>query len=466
MMNMKFFLIIMSTFIILQPVLDILTTATSNSTGSSITVGIIARMSYMLLMIGWITYLAAKSILAKRYFFYLVGLAGLLLINFIINYNIKVPYLLLEEVVFYSKVIYFHVIFFGFLLIIREMKRRGTDLQQILIKYFVINAILISIIFIVAQITGTSIQSYTWNKVGSSGWFFAGNEIGAIMAIILPITALFAVLRTTKWSDIIYWVPFVALSYSMLSLGTKVGYGGIVIVLATVIITSLILLIGKKEDIKKKRIKLSFVNAFLLTILLVAATPFTPVFQNMFAHLNILGISTDQFLSSDSSKKNHSNESDSNQEEQPNITGKQVENLIFSSREQYVELYQQQFADANVTQKLFGMGYAGNYGTTDELVLKMIEMDFHDIFYSFGIIGFIYIFAPILFYSGVHVVRLMKGFKNNFNYYYILTGIAFLISLGIAYTAGHVLTSPGVSIYIAFLLVILIVNYDSEDTHS
>ena len=39
---------------------------------------------------------------------------------------------------------------------------------------------------------------------------------------------------------------------------------------------------------------------------------------------------------------------------------------------------------ANTYQKLFGIGYINNNKTT-----KMIEMDYFDIFYSHGIVGFL-----------------------------------------------------------------------------
>lgn len=453
-MKMKLFLTILVLFIVFQPVLDVLTTINLNFTDSTITIGIIVRMTYLFIIIGCITYFASTSLLYKRYFYYLFGLAIILLINFVLNYNLKSPYLLVQEITFYSKVVYFNIVFLGFLIILEELRKRGIDLKQQLIKFFVISGIIIGIVFILSELTGTSLKNYSWNKVGVKGWFFAGNDIGGIMAIILPITALGAVYFTKKWKDIVYWIPFVLLSYSMLALGTKVGYVGILIVLIAVIITSVIVWFTKEKIASK----ITMITSSTLLILLALLTPLTPLYQNMFTHLELLGISTDK---EEEVPNIEELEEDQVKDDEPAITGAQMENLIFSSREQYVKVYQQQFSEAPVTQKLFGMGYAGNY-SNNSTHLKMIEMDFHDLFYSFGYIGFIYLLIPILYFSFKHIMRVIRALKENFNYYIVLTGVAFIIGIGIAYTAGHVLTSPTVSIYIAFLLATLIIHFKSE----
>ncbi|MRB24742.1 hypothetical protein GH839_28555, partial [Bacillus thuringiensis] len=62
------------------------------------------------------------------------------------------------------------------------------------------------------------------------------------------------------------------------------------------------------------------------------------------------------------------------------------ENLIFSGRQVYEERHKQFFKEAPMSQKLLGMGYAGNfkYNEQKQPDPKLIEMDFHDWFYDFG----------------------------------------------------------------------------------
>ena len=127
----------------------------------------------------------------------------------------------------------------------------------------------------------------------------------------------------------------------------------------------------------------------------------------------------------------------------PQVNKKQVENLILSSREDYLAEHQRQFAEAPIAQKLFGMGYSGNYSKEP----KMIEMDFYDLFYSLGIIGFIAYIGSFLFVLLKTAMAFLKNIKLIFEPNYIFILVSLLLGLGISYTAGHVFTAPSVSIF-------------------
>jgi len=452
MMKKQKFLLFMVAFIVLQPVIDILTTATLLWTDLSISIGIVLRTLYFLLMAIFILYMAFHSKHAKWYLAYLVGLLVLLIANVYLNMQVKNPYYLIKELTFFNKAIYFHVMFFGFLLIVEQLKMNGTDVKKQFIRMFLNSSLIISAVFIIAQLTNTSMQNYARSKEGWTGWFYAGNEIGAIMSILLPITMLYAVQKTKKWSDLKCWVPFVALSVSMLALGTKVGYGGIIVVLLSTLIGSLALWVWKKQSI----FKLNTVLSGLFLTILIVVTPFTPVFNNMYAHLGILGI---DFSNEENPELGQGEEPGEEEviDEEPTINGEQFQNLVFSSREQYAENYQNEFRYVPISQKLLGMGFAGNYDEeSKEQPLKVIEMDFHDFFYSFGILGFIYVVGPLVYFAGKYLVEFVINLKTRFNYFTMFTGISFLLGIGISYTAGHVLTAPSVSIYLAALLAMLI----------
>ena len=443
------FFLFMVGFIVLQPVIDVLTTATLLWTNSPISVGILIRSLYFFIMAIFITYMALQSKRGKWYLAYLCGLVVVIVCNLVMNMQVKEPYYLMQELSFFNKAVYFHVMLFGYLLILEELKKSNIDVKEHVIKLFLSSSLIISFVFIVAQLTGTSMKSYTYSKIGWTGWFFAGNEIGGIMAILLPLTALYAIRKTKTWKDIIWWLPFVALSLSMLALGTKVGYAGIMIVLLSALFGSLILWVLKKNS----TFKLNALMSSLFLAILLIATPFTPVFQNMYAHFDILGL--------DYSKEDPEKETDVEVEETEEISDEQFQNLIFSSRENYAKDYKYQFIEAPINQKLIGMGFAGNYGQQTEMnPLKIIEMDFHDFFYSFGIIGFIYVIAPLLYFTIKYILGFVLNIKERFDYFTIFAGISCLLALGISFTAGHVLTAPSVSIYLASLLALLLV----EDT--
>ena len=140
------------------------------------------------------------------------------------------------------------------------------------------------------------------------------------------------------------------------------------------------------------------------------------------------------------------------------------ENLIFSGRQVYEERHKQFFKEAPMSQKLLGMGYAGNfkYNEQKQPDPKLIEMDFHDWFYDFGIIGFALLMIPFIYYGLRILLVFITRFKEIFNIKYGMIAASLLLALGIAYIAGHILTAPGVGIYFVVVLAYLIVDLEIE----
>ena len=93
------------------------------------------------------------------------------------------------------------------------------------------------LVMVISIATNTSLTAYDWTKIGYTGWFYAANDLGAILAILFPISLMIAILRTKSLSSIYYWIPVLLTGYSLLMLGTKVGYGALLIgLLAAVVI--------------------------------------------------------------------------------------------------------------------------------------------------------------------------------------------------------------------------------------
>ncbi|MFK2826631.1 O-antigen ligase family protein [Bacillus sp. B190/17] len=455
MLNQKTLLLLL-VFLILQPVIDVLTTASLMIFNVNITVGVIVRVLYMAAILVLLLKLAFSSRLARKYVLYLIGLAVVIGINIAVNMNLKDPYFLFKELKFYNKVIYFPILFLGFNMLYLQMKKNRSPFMEKTTIYFLYSSLIISAVFIVSFLTGTSLSNYSHTKVGFSGWFFAGNEIGAIMAIILPITVVYAIEKTESIKTSYYWIPFVLLSVSMLFLGTKVGYGGIVIVLAAACISLLIIYLAKERT---KKTRANMLMAIFLLAALALSTPFTPVFNNMYAHANALGIEVQKEKPQVEVQETPQEDGEEIIEEEQKVTEAQIQNLVFSSREKYLADFKQDFMDAPVLQKLFGTGFAGNY----EMPLpgkepKMIEMDFYDIFFSLGIVGFLYFIAPFVYYVIRFLVYFVARIKETFTIPYVMYGVGFILAAGIGATAGHVLTAPAVSIYVAAIMSMLMVH--------
>ena len=94
----------------------------------------------------------------------------------------------------------------------------------------------------------------------------------------------------------------------------------------------------------------------------------------------------------------------------------------------------------------------------------MIEMDFYDLFYSLGIIGFITYIGSFLFVLLKTAMAFLKNIKLIFEPNYIFILVSLLLGLGISYTAGHVFTAPSVSIFFGSILALLYVEIKNHPT--
>ena len=79
----------------------------------------------------------------------------------------------------------------------------------------------------------------------------------------------------------------------------------------------------------------------------------------------------------------------------------------------------------------------------------MVEMDYVDLFYRHGIIGF-------LLYMALFLTFVFRAIKDNFREKdqgkKITFFLSLILSLLLAFLTGHVLLAPAVSIFVALLL--------------
>ena len=110
-------------------------------------------------------------------------------------------------------------------------------------------------------------------------------------------------------------------------------------------------------------------------------------------------------------------------------------------------------------QKIFGLGYFLN-----GKIMKLVEMDYLDIFLHQGIIGFVIIlftYFKTIFYI---FKSYFKKFKSNFfNIKKSSMVISIIISILCAFLTGHVLATPAVSIFISVSLVIYYNEFKMEE---
>ncbi len=474
-------------FIILQPVLDLLTSLSITLLKSNATVGILVR--FLIMAVGGIYILIqAKEKENRKFLIYLILLAGVLGVGFINNKLVKDPIVLSEEVKFVAKALYIYIMLESYILALKSLKKT-VNISDKVRNSIVYSTLIINAIMVISISTSTDFGSYEWMKVGSRGWFYAGNELGSILAIIFPIVVLYSIQKTKSVKHVLYWIPSILMIYSLIQVGTKVGMGSIGVTLAAAIGIIVLQLLFDRKNPNKKALALNAVIAIILLAGVVGTFKQTPLAQNMGIHNNYL---TEQNVAQQDQKEQEikdklkkeqelkEKEEKHHKAEKPEEKAKievevkkelekeqkkeNQENLIFSGRQVYEERHKQFFKEAPVSQKLLGMGYAGNfkYNEQKQPDPKLIEMDFHDWFYDFGIIGFVLLMIPFIYYGLRILLAFAKRFKDIFNIKYGMISASLLLALGIAYIAGHILTAPGVGIYFVVVLAYLIVDLEIE----
>lgn len=474
-------------FIILQPVLDLLTSLSITLLKSNATVGILVR--FLIMAVGGIYILIqAKEKENRKFLIYLILLAGVLGIGFINNKLVKNPIVLGEEVKFVAKALYIYIMLGSYILALKSLKKT-VNISDKVRNSIVYSTLIINAIMVISISTSTDFGSYEWMKVGSRGWFYAGNELGSILAIIFPIVVLYSIQKTKSWKHILYWIPSLLMIYSLIQVGTKVGMGSIGVTLAAAIGIIVLQLLFNRKNPNKKSLALNAVIAIVLLAGVVGTFKQTPLAQNMGIHNNYLSEQNvaqqgqkEKEIKEKLKKEQELKEKEENHHkvEKPEEKAKieeevkkelekeqkkeNQENLIFSGRQVYEERHKQFFKEAPMSQKLLGMGYAGNfkYNEQKQPDPKLIEMDFHDWFYDFGIIGFVLLMIPFIYYGLRILLAFATRFKDIFNIKYGMISASLLLALGIAYIAGHILTAPGVGIYFVVVLAYLIVDLEIE----
>ena len=108
-------------FIILQPVLDLLTSLSITLLKSNATVGILVR--FLIMAVGGI-YILIQAKREGKFLIYLILLAGVLGIGFINNKLVKDPIVLSEEVKFVAKALYIYIMLGSYILALKSLKRQ------------------------------------------------------------------------------------------------------------------------------------------------------------------------------------------------------------------------------------------------------------------------------------------------------------------------------------------------------
>lgn len=278
------------------------------------------------------------------------------------------------------------------------------------------------LLLFVPTLTNLDFSSYAYSKEGSVGWFNSTNEIGGILSILLPLSLIYLFKIKNK---LLVIVTFIISLYTYFAIGTKVP------ILSIFVIIFIFLIKYIYEIIKLKRYKLLGIisSTFILLIILgFFLVPKTSFYKNIVIHLDFLKVDEVSDLVS------------------PNI----IDKFVFSDRVSYYTKTKNNYNNASIEEKLMGIGYIEKYAT-DDINIKTIEMDYFDIFFRHGIVGFILFFIPFIYILKTIFIKL-KDIKKMDNELLALL-ISIILILVLSLFSGHILVAPSVSIFVIIILL-------------
>lgn len=397
--------IIIAIFVLIGPILDLITGVCLHSLGVNLTLGIITRVIFLafICIITLFTF-KKKNVLIP----YLI--IGLYFIFYIIGMIVYKDTSIFTEIQNLVKVFYFPILLVSMYSIKDEIRISNLTLFTTLFTYL--------LLIFIPTILNLGYDTYEVAKVGTLGFFNSANEISGIISLLTPtmLITLFSFKRIIP--KIIIAIIYIVV---ILMVGTKTP------ILALGITIGVGLLYLWIKSIKTKKYKNVFISLFAVIILglsLILIIPKTNFYKNIKIHLDYLELDSITEVFSDKELVDH---------------------FIFSSRLKFLDNKANLYSKSNTYLKLFGIGYLKDYKAT-----KMIEIDYFDILFSHGIIGFIIFFGitiPIL----LKIVRE----KRKINFEYIMNYTSLLLIIVLSFFTGHIITAPSVSLISIILILSL-----------
>lgn len=411
-------------FLILQPIIDLLTSSMVRFTDSSITIGMITRSLFLIFV--FLDFLFfTKSKYKKKSLIYFIIMFIFVVLYFITKPDIFQKGYLITEFTYLFKYLYFPIITICLINIFDKLKIR----KEKIFKIYSLNLIIYALLIIVPEITGTAFPSYQSGNQGTVGWFYAANEIGAITVALLPYLYYLLFRRIKLITTIIL---FTIVIISMTLLGTKTAFLGM-------LITEILFLIYFAFNRKQNR-GYAFKASLILIILSFVLIPNIPAVSNLQNAISKANNAKKEIEEIDNDNKRNNYKID--------VNIAKIASLAFNGREVFLFRTINIYDNSKTADKFFGTGFVNRPSINDKKIEKLIEIDTFDILFHYGIIGFLIYFVPLLYI----IVKIISTIiKRNFELtFFKLTNIyAVGIVTLIAMIAGHVYGAPAVSIYVA-----------------
>lgn len=410
-------------FLLLLPIIDVLTSITEKLNLNIPSLGIIIKSVFLGIMILYLIILSTSKY-KKMSLYYLMAIFLYMVLFFITKINYLNLSLFVIELKYMIKILFYPISLITMICYFDDKKLSKEELSSVLLKSFLIYLLFIIIPFI----TKTGFNSYMDGSYGSSGWFYAANEMAIILIVLFPFSYMLL-----KKSIVFVIIPIIS-ALLISTLGTKVSMIGLYVISLMLFIISLFYRKNKKFD--KKLI----LGTFLVLISVIA------IFNSSNTVDNISNSILIQERQNEIDKELYNFDYDSNSLFYKIVL--KYGRAILSDRDLYFKytfkIYDDNF---NINTLLFGIGYSDVYKINNELATKLIEIDFFDILFHSGLMMSLIVFLPFVYF----IVKLFKSKKFNINIVFYTLMIALIFS--ISCLSGHTFGAPAVSIYLSLYMI-------------
>ncbi len=416
--------------LILMPFIDLITSLNERFNFLFISPNIIFKSFISALILVYIIFIT-KNKYKKKSLLYLIFLGLFILTYLVVHLDINNINFLWLELNNIFKYMFYPLIIIGFINASEDKLVEFSKLTKILI---IVYTLYLGMLFI-PNLLNIGFRTYELSYLkGQVGWFYAANEISALLIILYPLVIYLLI----KKKYLAYYIILLISCYSLNSIGTKTALLGLLLGVCLTLIYYVL-----KEFKSNKKCLFHFTTSIIIVL----------VFS-----LNSLAIyNHNQNIYHLEHPKNEEVENldhlDSTNKVEFNIKNSFII-ALFSNRLDYFENTLNIYINKPTIEKIIGIGFSDS-------LEKYIEIDFLDYFFHYGIIGFMIMLIPTI---GIIIIYLKK--KD----YQLVTNTPFLIaiSLGLftSLIAGHIFNAPSVATIYGVLIIALILPKEKDNYYA
>lgn len=435
------FITLLIYYILAHPVIDMLTSFCVRA-GLPVTFGVIVRMSFMVVSILYLFFFSHfryKRVCCV----YLVVVAAYCFaftLYYFIFSGFSVAFGNLNELI---KIFYFPCILIVLFSLYQEHHFVLSD------RSLTWTVALYMLIIFLAFITNSGFYSYQYGW-GNNGWFYAANEIGAIVSMLAPIAIFYSIRlifsppeKNRVIAIMISAIILLLCCFCSTFIGTKVIFLGVVSFIACLFVWCIIHWFLKKE----KAYLLQSALCICMCLIIGLSYLISPLRKNI-----------EQVMLPRYEESTITNTSPSSSQKTELYA---AADWILSNRLYYLVPIKQAFSESSAIQKMIGIGYKNLPGSTHDIE-RSIEMDLIALFFRHGIIGMLIFYLPIFAFLIYLLISFLRHFKKVFTSLSLCTYLySFLLGIAISTLTGHSLVAPAVSIMIAITMVRLLREFDT-----